>query len=586
LEVLYAIFSRSRGASRSHSVSVTSLAHLFLTTLTTSASYKRRVHPKSTERQNITDRITHVTMANPRTVINPFTKNEQCMRRNTESTKWVTAGASAVRKRGVDLETQIPWCTRKETFLPGDFEDGSSGTPAPLSMKDETKPLRSRLSAVRSNVSHRDSPVSTLTLVDFSRLEQSWKDFDTTAIPHCPATIEKPESKTERTWQRQDLDEGSDTNQATTPKQIHVQQQAVHSSTPWYRTAKHIYNAGPKGEGQKMWEAYQQAIIPRQADNKPPQDTSFEPMVEERTEKKPPTPLPTSPDGVLFPPLRLRPSPTQRVERGKEPDRPYLRRDSCFSSSSYEVATAVDRTVVSTIDANKPLPPVPLLDAAPKVQQTKSTPPGNCRQHAEREETHPWWKHSPSRAPQSLKSKISHPGPLTVSNKGTTVNVAAECGGVGGPAAAISLPVSRTGAPLPRPPSIHVKKKEAGRSSPRAFHLPTFHRSPSKSKGNAYEKVEVYESEDTHPPHWRDRLVGPAYEAGKSLKQTAMETLDGVHVGRKRRTSDASFACQGIVDSKLDRYQVSEPSSSDDEKGMVPDPLFYVKRTETDTRFH
>jgi hypothetical protein len=453
-------------------------------------------------------------------------------------------------------------------------------------MKDEMKPLQSRSSAVRNNVSHRNSPVAALTLVDFSRLEQSWKEFDSTAIPHCPASIEKPESKTERTWRRQDLDERSSTNQTTTPKQTHVQEQAVYSSTPWYRTAKHIYNAGPKGEGQKVWEAYQQAIIPRQADKKLLQDTSSESMVEERTERQLPTPLPTSPDGVLFPPLRLRPPPTQSVEKGKEPDKQHLRRDSCFSSSSYEAAMAVDRTVMSNVDANKPLPPVPLLDAAPKVQQTENRPPGKYRQHAEREETHPWWKHSPSRAPQSLKSKISHPSPLTVSNKGTTVNVAADCGGVGGPAAAISLPVTRTGAPLPRPPSIHVKKKEASRPSPRAFHLPTFHRSPSKSKGNVYEKAKVDESEDTHPPHWRDRLVGPAYEAGKSLKQSAMETLDGVHVGRKRRTSDASFACQGIVDSKLDGYQVSEPSSSDDEKGMVPDPLFYVKRTGPDARFH
>jgi hypothetical protein len=453
-------------------------------------------------------------------------------------------------------------------------------------MKDDTKPLRSRPSAVRTDVSHRDSPVSALTLVDFSRLEQPWKELDTAVVPHCPAQIGKPESKTERTWRRQDPDERSDTNQATTPKQVHVQQQAVYNSTPWYRTAKNIYNLGPKGEGQKVWEVYQQAIIFRQADNKPLEDRYSEPMVEERTEKQLPTPLPTSPDGVLFPPLRLRPSPTQSVEKGKKPDKPYLRRDSCFSSSSYEVATAVDRTGISTIDANKPLPPVPLLDAAPKVQQTKSTPPGNFRQHAEREENHLWWKHSPSRVPQSLKSKISHPGPLTVSNKGTTVNVAAECGGVGGPAAAISLPVSRTGAPLPRPPSIHIKRKEAGQPLPRAFHLPTFHRSPSKSKGNAYEKAKVDESEDTHPPHWRDRLVGPAYEAGKSLKQTAIETLEGVHVGRKKRTSDASFACQGIVDGKLDRYQVSEPSSSDDEKGMVPDPLTYVKRTGTETRSH
>jgi hypothetical protein len=171
-----------------------------------------------------------------------------------------------------------------------------------------------------------------------------------------------------------------------------------------------------------------------------------------------------------------------------------------------------------------------------------------------------------------------------VSSEGVTVNVAAECGGVGGPAAAMSLPVTHMGTPLPRPPSTYEKKKEVGRPSPRSFHLATLHLSPSKRTGKGIKREKVAGSDGFHATHWRDKFVGPAYEASKSLKQSAMETLDGVHVGRKKRTSDISFACQGIADEKLDRYQVNEKSSSDDEMGMVPDPLFSVKNTGTKKR--
>lgn len=189
------------------------------------------------------------------------------------------------------------------------------------------------------------------------------------------------------------------------------------------------------------------------------------------------------------------------------------------------------------------------------------------------------------KAPQTLKSKISHPGPLMILGEGIAVNVAAECGGVGGPAAAVSLPVTRTGAPLPRPPSIHERKKEDRRPSPRAFHFPTIHLSPSKRIGKGSEKEKVDESDDSYTIHWRGRLVGPAYEAGKSFKQTAMETLDGVHVGKRRKTSDISFACQGVANEQLDRYQVSEQSSSDEEDVLVPDPLFYAKNAGMDRKF-
>ena len=64
-----------------------------------------------------------------------------------------------------------------------------------------------------------------------------------------------------------------------------------------------------------------------------------------------------------------------------------------------------------------------------------------------------------------------------------------------------------------------------------------------------------------------------------------METLDGVHVGKKRKTSDISFACQGVANEQLDRYQVSEQPSSDEEDVLVPDPLFYAKNAGMDRKF-
>jgi hypothetical protein len=50
-----------------------------------------------------------------------------------------------------------------------------------------------------------------------------------------------------------------------------------------------------------------------------------------------------------------------------------------------------------------------------------------------------------------------------------------------------------------------------------------------------------------------------------------MHTLDGVHVGRKRRSSDASFGCVGVdMDGVVDRYQVFDG----DDEYLVPKPLF------------
>ena len=79
--------------------------------------------------------------------------------------------------------------------------------------------------------------------------------------------------------------------------------------------------------------------------------------------------------------------------------------------------------------------------------------------------------------------------------------------------------------------------------------------------------------------------------AGKSIKQSAKEKLDGVHLGRRRRSSDASFVCQGIGDGGLDRYQVSETeesshSSDENERSLLPEPLFSGRRVGRNTRFY
>ncbi|OAG20957.1 hypothetical protein CC77DRAFT_1088963 [Alternaria alternata] len=429
-------------------------------------------------------------MANPRTVINPFTKNEHRMRRNTKSTKWITAGPSTTAARNIDVENQTSKRIFREIISPSSVEDTSVRRHEPLSIINDFKTTPLESTAVRTNVSNRDTP-------------------------------------TNSSWQKQDLHQSYVTGSATCSKHVHAQPQATEHSTPLFRAAKEIYQAGPKGEGQKVWEAYQQARNHRRANDEPSQNMSSEPTTRKINTACLPLPSSTSPNEALFPPLRPRTPQNQSGRKEKESGSPDLRRDSGFSSSSYDVPVAIHKHVQRIVDLNKPLPPVPPIQAPPKVRNPKDRTSRDAQQCTEKETAHTWWKHSPSKAPQTLKSKISHPGPLMILGEGIAVNVAAECGGVGGPAAAVSLPVTRTGAPL----------------------------------------------------------VGPAYEAGKSFKQTAMETLDGVHVGKKRKTSDISFACQGVANEQLDRYQVSEQSSSDEEDVLVPDPLFYAKNAGMDRKF-
>ena len=514
-------------------------------------------------------------MTDSRAVINPFAKSEHRMRRNTSNTQWVTAESSSTHQAGPSKKTQIVTPRlRHDSQEASMYEDADSVSPRTCvvpAVKDSTRSVSPVSPLVSVYTTRRDSPVSAVGAIDFSGLEQARKGSECTVFPYYPASLKKPE-----------------TRPAT-------------RSDGWYSTARHIYKAGPAGEGQKAWKLFRTLRSEQSVDAAALQQKKGQEMY---NKSLPPLPAPSHPEGVLYPPLRPRPIQARsegKWSKVKVPKSPCARKDSEFSQTSYEVPIAIDGNVHNVVDTNKPLPPAPHLDPAPKAQKTiargqaqttvqsngnnnninsnsnnavGAARAANSKQGSEKEAAHhAWWKPLPSKAAApSLKTKISYPGPLVASSNGLAVNVAVEPGGVGGPAAAISLPVTRTGAFIP-----HAQTREAARKEAR--------KEARKGKGKGKDRVK--EREAAQHTLWRNRSVGPAYGAGKSFKPT----LDDVHhVGRRRRkSSDASFCCQGVDEAPLGRYQVSvgRTSAKEEEEGaMLPLPLFSGMRGGRDTKFY
>ncbi|KAL6164342.1 hypothetical protein ACJQWK_10008 [Exserohilum turcicum] len=314
------------------------------------------------------------------------------------------------------------------------------------------------------------------------------------------------------------------------------------NSLPWYRVARRIYDSGPEGEGQdvwKAWKAYQQG----------------------------------------------------RKGPEKEPANPRRRKDSLVARSKITVPKVSEKSVHSIIDTNKPLPPVPRLDPAPKTRRTKhpayigQSPKSRAFENLRDSNKKPrvgeaartWWKPQPAPAQPSLKSKISYPGPLMTSNTRSSANVPVECGGVGGPVAADCLPT-------PLQNTTDAKKER--HAPPLNLRVPV--PIASRLKGEIDMKGKAPLRDHTPPTYWRDMVLGSAYEAGKSFKQSAMGKLDGVYAGKRRKSSGASFGCQGVASERLDRFQVSEGGVSDqirggiDDKNLMPEPLF----ADRDSKFY
>ena len=525
-------------------------------------------------------------MANPRAFINSFVKTDNHMRRNTENTKWVTDGGRSVTQRAGPqkdvqiLEPKSQYGSQKASVF-RNLNGVSPETGHIDAARDEMKQIS--VETGQTSATLNDYTKSQAVAIDLSGLEQTSIGSDGAPISYYSTD--------------DDTHAGNSQGEPATS----------HDSVPWYRAAKHIYDIGPEGEGQRAWKAYQH--IRKQHKNGGARvDKTVQTREEIVLKYEKPLPLPPSsgPDGVLFLPLRPRSAETRGETKGDNFEKPCPRKDSVFSQLSYEVPIAIDKSIRSTIDANKPLPPIPRLDAAPRVRQKtgqtfapspslKMKPEESARtfhanQSPEKASAHTWWRLQSQKDHPILKSKISHPGPLIASSDGLTANVAVECGGVGGPSAAISLPVTRNGAPLPQPQNAYVAKKNVKKPPPLNLHLPILHPVPLQTRANAKDKGKPPNQDETSATHWRDIFVGPAYEVGKSFKQTAMERLDGVHLGRKRRNSDASFMCQGIKNEALDRYQVSQTTlssqTSSDDESLVPAPLFAAKRTNRNTKFY
>lgn len=372
-----------------------------------------------------------------------------------------------------------------------------------------------------------------------------------------------------------------------------LEERASVQSAAWYRAVKDIYDSGPEGEGQEVWAAwkiYQQARKEQQESNESAERKSSiqremvsegEKILAQAQHTRPLVPSHPPPPPPPPPPLPQVDTVQTQPNRAEESRaKSHTREDSCVSPSSIDIPVTIGDCVQRVIDTNKPLPAVPRAEPAPKTDETvcqmvPGSPPLTVEPHGytkivtkkPRSEAKPdntWWqKRQSSKAQAKLKSKISHPVSLVASHKGSITNVAAECGGVGGPAAAVSLPNTRTGTAQPSnsASTTSTVQREVRKLPSLSFRFPPFGHNRMKSTPDLEGKDTAVVRVDMQP-----------------TKQSAKEKLNSAEMGRRRRSSDASFECQGIVE-RLDKHQVSEtgaPSqdSGENKKSLLPEPLF------------
>lgn len=282
-----------------------------------------------------------------------------------------------------------------------------------------------------SHINRRDSPVSPLEPIAFSHSEEARKGSEATVFPYFPHTIKKPEPKAKSSWRNHGHNAGSQSTpyKSASKRQIVNQIQDNEHDTNWFKIARDIYKTGPRGEGQKVWKAYQQFRKEKHLytdANEPISSKSSPPDPDPQSYRRPSaTGLSAHPP----PPNKPLPHPPQKHSA---PNHPGLRKYSDLSRTSYEVPLSLDTSIRQVIDVNKPLPPIPKLSAAPKPRRQVGHPHPSTTAHTEKLHVneqptvkHPqqpsWWKSlaptlhtspSPSTSTSTLKSKISRPQPL------------------------------------------------------------------------------------------------------------------------------------------------------------------------------
>jgi hypothetical protein len=557
-------------------------------------------------------------MADPRTFVNPFTRSDSRMRRNTKGNKWITTkdehhvgqrpgpgkpitfetqlshhesqAAAIAEERGEDhiLYTKPEPTTLKATIydatdlkdLPNTYarlpsvrswsslrssvyEDEEAVSPRTVTPCKKVS-SQSKVTSFQSDFApQRDSSVSRVQPIDFSSIEEARKGSNATVFPSFPSIIKRP---------NEDANQAKDTH---SPVRL----------TGILNTARQIYDVGPKGEGQKLWSTYKKA-----RKNKPhPTEATQEPL------KQMPA-LRRSSEGLsAHPPMR--PAPSQdRLPLRKAVPPEGTRKESEVSRSSIEVPVRIESDVEHVVDRERPLPKVPKLEAAPKPRDTALKPlpafPGSGPIHNTSAKSLPAIPHvHPAPKPRPSKSKHStsqrgntstnppypthqdpkHPPPTSPPSKPTRIlkpsqwwksfaDFTSESHPPTNPKTIISRPRPFTS--LQNGLTANLAAEHGGVGGPGAAthhtNTPHTHSNSNGMSAKAQGKQKLTPRSPLYmPKHWREKL----------------------HVERRRSSDDLSFACVGVGEGGPSSVR---QATSEREKGMVSEPLFRGRGRDTE----
>jgi hypothetical protein len=390
----------------------------------------------------------------------------------------------------------------------------------------------------------------------------------------------------------------------------------------FFRTAKDIYDVGPKGEGQKLWSSYKQARKGKLELTEIGQ-RDIEAVLAHRR--------PSAPGLSAHPPNRPPPSEIRLAARKAVPvtDTLNSRKESDASTSLIEVPIHFDRAVQHFVDRSKPLPSIPQLQAAPNTRKqgytnlSKPLPaPPSSRLYPDCDTSKPYTQALPPQSVPRYRSQQCNKFPKTclstdhVSTAGGKIKYSTHVRGNAQPADVHSshaknknkashwwkalaektsedyVPASRNKAKAstdklkaaisrPRPftalqngLTANVAEECGGVGGPDAAHARLTEGRKGKSKANF-----IHSPVGMHfPTVWRDKLTSASDSAGKiEAKQS------------KKRDSDMSFACAGVEEDYAACIQDPGPSRQMiEDQDMRPEPLFSGTRggEDRDTKFY
>jgi hypothetical protein len=458
---------------------------------------------------------------------------------------------------------------------------------SPKTLTHTSKPIpHATVSPLRSNfAAGRDSLVSAIESIGFSHAEEVRKESNATVFPHFPYIIEKPEPKRKKA---EVTSAGAPVKSSAPPTQG--------MQDPWkvadiYHDAKGIYKNGPKGDGQKLWAGYKQFRKQKHTHGEVKQDKGKQKHFDIQL----PLWLPTA--GLAAHPLLYnQPAPKPRAF-DVAPKQPYARKASDnteggLSLSSCEVPVRIDANMQcitnrnkplpqlprQVVDTNKPLPAVPMLRPAPRSRKynehNRPRPAQTKTSKEEQQQQHgnaespAWWKVLAVKMPE-IEVPTFHHEDSDADKLKAHQKLKSK---ISRPALLSLNENSTTNIPILHGgvggPGTHVSRPPV-----------TLDRFTARQKGK--QKVK----DDALTKHWRDILNNPL-------------TKQGAAVERRRKSSDATFGCVGVDDYNQLYFQEPGPwkqyqahvQADTDEEETRPEPLFLGmrggKERPRDTRFY